>query len=171
MFYVYVCPAQGTKVSGSQALSMLSVAPAFATNTTDCPPGMHRTFKRYPCGTTQYIYHAPTMGRTFRSKKQAWLFFNSNVMPSMPVEEPSVVFHGPNLTDDDLQRVAHKYKVDVSVARFYHTLRGKYPECMSHGFDLNYSRVFHPCNDIRCCGLEHDDSDIDSVNGDDAAAN
>ena len=151
-------------------------------DTTDCPPDMHRTFKMYPCGTKQYIYHAPIIQRTFRSKKQAWLFYqNSHTSISalqthdaMPIVEATVeapaVFHGPTLTDDDLQRVARKYKVDVSVARFYHQLRGKYPERMAHFFDLNYERVFYPCNDIRCCGLEHDDSDIDSVNGDDAAA-
>ena len=37
---------------------------------------------------------------------------------------------------------------------------------MAHCFDLNYERTFYPCNDIRCCGPEHDDSDIDSVRDD-----
>lgn len=154
------------------------------TDTTDCPPGMHRTFKRYPCGTKQYIYHAPIIQRTFRSKKQAWLFHQNNIQSTsisvlqthdaMPIVEATVeapaVFHGPTLTDDDLQRVGRKFNVDVMVARLYHELRGQSPAFMAHMFDLNYERGFHPCNDIRCCGLEHDDSDIDSVNGDDAAA-
>ena len=165
-------------------------------DTTDCPPGMHRTSKRYNCGTLQYFYHLPSEEpsekRTFRSKKNAWQYYlDKTVTPAVEVTAPAVevtapaveaatvapaiveatvvpaVFHGPALTDDDLQSVARKYNVDVSVARLYHELRGKYPGYMAHFFDLNYKRDFHPCNDIRCCGLEHDDSDIDSVCDDD----
>ena len=147
------------------------VADSTAYDTAGCPPGMHRTFKRYACGTGQYTYHEWSSGRTFRSKKLAWQHHNQiNVKQQElpPPQEPALVvaepFYAPALTEADLSAVAAKYGVDVETARFHHTLRGKYPEMMAHWFDLNYTGGWRrPCNDIRCCGLSHDDSDLESL--------
>ena len=160
-----------------------NIPEAVVLDTTHCPPNMYRTVKKYPCGTTQYTYHDPINHNTFRSKKQAWLAHDARaVIDSFDDADKELIpvaveasaqetttatpVYGPILSDVDLQPVADKYKIDLKRVRSLHELRIKYPCHLEHCFDLNYERVFHPCNDIRCCGPEHDDSDIDSVHED-----
>ena len=94
---------------------------------------------------------------------------DSDPPPSAPPSPPATdveTLYGPRLTDDELQPIADRYTISLERLRLLHESRIRSPCHMAHRFDLNYKHIFYPCNDIRCCGPEHDDSDIDSVHED-----